>query len=103
MSFTWSYVVNPDGFFGRVGNLDGSLDNVSDEQLARLRPDRNEDEQPARPAVDRRMDGTLPVPAAPVVRPPARSLSGTGPPAVTEGAAGALRRGRETKSLHAHG
>ncbi|MET9518265.1 hypothetical protein [Streptomyces sp. NPDC002994] len=36
MSFTWRYVVRPDGSFRRVGNLDGSLDNVSDEELARL-------------------------------------------------------------------
>lgn len=49
MSFTWRYVVRPDGSFYRVANLDGSLDNVSDEELARLRPDREEDEQPDRP------------------------------------------------------
>ncbi len=38
MSFTWRYVVRPDGSFCRLGNLDGSLDNVSDEELARLHP-----------------------------------------------------------------
>ncbi|MCX4657418.1 DUF6300 family protein [Streptomyces microflavus] len=47
MSFTWRYVVRPDGSFGRVGNLNGSLDNVSDEELARLGQD--DDEQPERP------------------------------------------------------
>jgi hypothetical protein len=51
MSFTWRYLVRPDGSFTRIGNIDGSLDNVSDEELARLRPaaDPDEDEQPARP------------------------------------------------------
>ncbi|MCX4706971.1 DUF6300 family protein [Streptomyces sp. NBC_01373] len=49
MSFTWRYVVRPDGSFCRVGNLDCSLGNVSDEELARLHPDRDDDEQPARP------------------------------------------------------
>ncbi|WP_329332749.1 hypothetical protein OG252_00310 [Streptomyces sp. NBC_01352] len=38
MSFTWRYVVRPDGSFCRVGNLDCSLGNVSDEELARLHP-----------------------------------------------------------------
>ncbi|MGX1887123.1 DUF6300 family protein [Streptomyces sp. NPDC055287] len=49
MSYTWRYVVRPDGSFGRVGNLNGSLDHVSDEQLARLYPDGDEDAQPDRP------------------------------------------------------
>ncbi|MGW6753015.1 DUF6300 family protein [Streptomyces sp. NPDC055817] len=49
MSFTWRYVVRPDGSFCRVANLDGSLDNVSDEELARHSTDREENEQPARP------------------------------------------------------
>ncbi|MEW2290227.1 DUF6300 family protein [Streptomyces sp. NPDC047841] len=49
MSFTRRYVVRPDGSFCRIGNLDGSLDNVPDEELARLHPERDEDEQPARP------------------------------------------------------
>ncbi|GAB2768714.1 hypothetical protein [Streptomyces bullii] len=35
MSFTWRYVVRPDGSFIRFGNLNGSLDNVSDKELAR--------------------------------------------------------------------
>ncbi|MET7694337.1 hypothetical protein ABZT06_41400 [Streptomyces sp. NPDC005483] len=35
MSFTWRYLVRPDGSFSRIGNLDGSLDDVSDEELAR--------------------------------------------------------------------
>nr|WP_168504484.1 DUF6300 family protein [Streptomyces sp. S1D4-11]QIY93172.1 hypothetical protein HEP87_01875 [Streptomyces sp. S1D4-11] len=50
MSFTWRYVVRPDGSFFRIGNADGSLDNVSDEELLRLRPaaDPDEDERPAR-------------------------------------------------------
>ncbi|MFF5020256.1 hypothetical protein [Streptomyces sp. NPDC001165] len=49
MSFTWRYVVRADGSFCRVGNLDGSLDNVSDEELARLHPaDPDEKEQSAR-------------------------------------------------------
>ncbi|MFJ1958437.1 hypothetical protein ACIOGT_36220 [Streptomyces microflavus] len=47
MSFTWRYVVRPNGSLSRVGNLNGSLDNVSDEELARL--ERDEDEQPERP------------------------------------------------------
>ncbi|WP_405503233.1 DUF6300 family protein [Streptomyces niveus] len=38
MSFTWRYVVRPDGSLCRVGNLNSSLDNVSDEELARLHP-----------------------------------------------------------------
>jgi len=46
MSFTWRYVVRPDGSFCRVSNLDGSLDNVSDEELAQLHPEWDEDEQP---------------------------------------------------------
>ncbi|MFC9242479.1 DUF6300 family protein [Streptomyces sp. NPDC057136] len=33
----------------RVGNHDGSIETVSAEQLARLYPDRDEDQQPARP------------------------------------------------------
>ncbi|MFJ2736034.1 hypothetical protein [Streptomyces sp. NPDC087317] len=49
MSFTWRYVVRPDGSFCRIGNLDGSLDNVPDEELARLHPEWDEDEQPTRP------------------------------------------------------
>src|SRR4051812_14123309 len=50
MSFTWRYLVRPDGSFCRIANLDGSLDDVSDEELARLRPaDRDAEEQPARP------------------------------------------------------
>ncbi|MEU2026155.1 DUF6300 family protein [Streptomyces sp. NPDC016469] len=49
MSFTWRYVVSPDGSFCRIGNLNGSLDNTSDEELAALHPVRAEDEQPARP------------------------------------------------------
>ncbi|MEU0002164.1 DUF6300 family protein [Streptomyces microflavus] len=47
MSFTWRYVVRPNGSFSRVGNLNGSLDNVSDEELARL--GQGDDEQPERP------------------------------------------------------
>ncbi|MGX1885427.1 hypothetical protein [Streptomyces sp. NPDC055287] len=38
MSYTWRYVVCPDGSFCRVRNLDGRLDTVSDEELARLYP-----------------------------------------------------------------
>lgn len=51
MSFTWRYLVRPDGSFSRMGNLDGSLDNLSDEDLVRLRPDDrdNEEEEPTRP------------------------------------------------------
>ncbi|MFF0142347.1 DUF6300 family protein [Streptomyces sp. NPDC005227] len=49
MSFTWRYVVRPDGSFCRVGNVDGSLDNTSDEELARFNPARHIEEQPARP------------------------------------------------------
>ncbi|MEN8651727.1 DUF6300 family protein [Streptomyces sp. 21So2-11] len=57
MSFTWRYVVRPDGAFCRIGNLDGSLDNVGDEELARLHPVRDEDKQPARPCS--RCDGDV--------------------------------------------
>ncbi|MDX2576654.1 DUF6300 family protein [Streptomyces scabiei] len=50
MSFSWRYLVRPDGSFSRIGNLNGSLDGVSDEELARLSPaDRDGEEQPARP------------------------------------------------------
>lgn len=50
MSFTWRYLVRPDGSFSRIGNLNGSLDDVSDEELARMHPaDRDDEEQPARP------------------------------------------------------
>ncbi|MGW0564792.1 hypothetical protein ACWDZ4_30355 [Streptomyces sp. NPDC003016] len=45
MSYTWRYVVHPDGSFCRIGNLD----NVTDEELTRLYPEREEDEQPTRP------------------------------------------------------
>ncbi|MCX5256729.1 hypothetical protein OOK27_21760 [Streptomyces canus] len=49
MSFTWRYLVRPDGDFCRIANLDGSLDCVSDEELARLRPaDRDDEDQPER-------------------------------------------------------
>ncbi len=34
MSSTWRYVVRPVGSFHRVGNLDGSVDDVSDQELA---------------------------------------------------------------------
>ncbi|MFJ6837336.1 DUF6300 family protein [Streptomyces sp. NPDC091209] len=47
MAFTWRYVVRSDGDFCRVGNLDGSLDNTSDEELARLW--RDADERQTRP------------------------------------------------------
>jgi hypothetical protein len=50
MSFTWRYLVRPDGSFSRIGNLNGSLDEVSDEELARMRPaNRDDEEQLARP------------------------------------------------------
>ncbi|MET9459974.1 DUF6300 family protein [Streptomyces canus] len=49
MSFTWRYLVRPDGDFCRIANLDGSLDDVSDEELARLYPSDREEDQPARP------------------------------------------------------
>ncbi|MFI0813455.1 DUF6300 family protein [Streptomyces echinatus] len=49
MSFTWRYVVRPDGEFCRIGNLDGSLDNTSDDELARLYPVRDGDAQKSRP------------------------------------------------------
>lgn len=38
MSFTWRYVLHDDGSFCRIGNIDGSLDKVSDEELAQLPP-----------------------------------------------------------------
>ncbi|MER7982591.1 hypothetical protein [Streptomyces sp. NPDC095817] len=50
MSFTWRYVVRPDASFCRVGNVDGSLDNTSDEELARLRPERHVDDSRPGPA-----------------------------------------------------
>ncbi|MFJ2163598.1 DUF6300 family protein [Streptomyces sp. NPDC087856] len=46
MSFTWRYLVRPDGSFSRMGNVDGSL---TDEELARLRPEREDEEPSARP------------------------------------------------------
>ncbi|MFZ4302743.1 DUF6300 family protein [Streptomyces cinereoruber] len=49
MSLTWRYVVRPDGSFFRVGNINGGLDNVTTEELARLDVHRDEDEQPAPP------------------------------------------------------
>ncbi|MFB7032200.1 MULTISPECIES: DUF6300 family protein [unclassified Streptomyces] len=49
MSLTWRYVVRPDGSFFRVGNINGGLDNVTDEELARLDPYKDEDKQPAPP------------------------------------------------------
>ncbi|MFH0246094.1 DUF6300 family protein [Streptomyces sp. HK10] len=36
MSLQWRYRVRPDGSFTRVANINGALDNVSDEELARL-------------------------------------------------------------------
>ncbi|MFJ8955336.1 DUF6300 family protein [Streptomyces sp. NPDC102381] len=47
MSFTWRYAVRADGTFCRIGNLDGRLDHVTDEGLARIHPERDEDEPPA--------------------------------------------------------
>ncbi|MET7828977.1 hypothetical protein ABZT23_30430 [Streptomyces sp. NPDC005386] len=44
MALTWRYVVQPDGDFCRMANIDGSLDHTSDEELARLWPDRDKDE-----------------------------------------------------------
>ncbi|WP_331726598.1 DUF6300 family protein [Streptomyces uncialis] len=50
MSFAWRYVVRPDGSFCRLTNIDGGLDHVSDEELARLHPAEDQgDGQPARP------------------------------------------------------
>ncbi|GGK31532.1 hypothetical protein GCM10011583_74230 [Streptomyces camponoticapitis] len=50
MSFTWRSVVRLDGSFCRFGNVDGSLDNVSDEELARLQSvGRDQAEAPDRP------------------------------------------------------
>ncbi|MFE4631392.1 DUF6300 family protein [Streptomyces mirabilis] len=49
MSFTWRYLVRSDGSFSRIGNLNGSLDDISDEGLTRLHPaDRDEEEEQAR-------------------------------------------------------
>ncbi|WP_326762757.1 DUF6300 family protein [Streptomyces phaeochromogenes] len=58
MSFSWRYVVRPDGSFSRMGNVDGSLDNYSDVDLARLDAARStdkgeEEEKPARPSCSR--------------------------------------------------
>ncbi|MFR0367583.1 DUF6300 family protein [Streptomyces sp. MCC20] len=36
MTFAWRYYVRPDGSFCRLMNIDGSLDSMSDEDLARL-------------------------------------------------------------------
>ncbi|MET9915096.1 DUF6300 family protein, partial [Streptomyces sp. NPDC006476] len=50
MSFTWRYLVRPDGSFSRFGNVDGGLDNVSDDELARQRPAPGpDDEETTRP------------------------------------------------------
>ncbi|WP_327411300.1 DUF6300 family protein (plasmid) [Streptomyces sp. NBC_01281] len=49
MALTWRYVVQPDGDFCRIANIDGSLDDISDEELARLWSGVANDEQPNRP------------------------------------------------------
>ncbi|MGA5442448.1 DUF6300 family protein [Streptomyces griseoincarnatus] len=49
MSFTWRYLVRPDGSFSRFGNVNGGLDNVSDDELAQLRPGKPDDEERTRP------------------------------------------------------
>lgn len=46
MSSTWRHLVRPDGDFCRIANLDGSLDNVSDEGLTRLHSFDPEEGQP---------------------------------------------------------
>ncbi|MEU0111492.1 DUF6300 family protein [Streptomyces sp. NPDC006251] len=48
-SSAWRYVVRSDGSFFRTFNPDGDLDDVSDEQLLRLRPASGRDERPLRP------------------------------------------------------
>jgi hypothetical protein len=47
VTLVWRYLVDPDGSFSRVANINGALDAVSDEELARPHPDRR-DEEPAR-------------------------------------------------------
>lgn len=49
MALTWRYVVQPDGDFCRIANIDGSLDNTSDEELARVWPQQDDAEQQNRP------------------------------------------------------
>ncbi|MFI7019965.1 DUF6300 family protein [Streptomyces sp. NPDC050164] len=48
-SSAWRYVVRPDGSFFRTFNADGDLDDVSDEELLRLRPTSGRAERPLRP------------------------------------------------------
>ncbi|WP_221360890.1 DUF6300 family protein [Streptomyces beigongshangae] len=117
MSFTWRYLVRPDGDFCRIGNLDGSLDNVSDEELARLHPSDREEDQPARPCS--RCGGELLLhwhgplmtrvwmelcPACDVHRPAARSFirwyrdADRDPKALPQ-----LFEDWETETMHAHG
>ncbi|MFE2038888.1 DUF6300 family protein [Streptomyces scopuliridis] len=60
MSSSWRYLVRPDGSFTRFGNVNGSLDSVTDEELARIRArDNDEEEQPLPPCS--RCEGTLTV------------------------------------------
>jgi hypothetical protein len=52
VSLQWRYRVRPDGSFTRVANINGALDNVSDEELARLDTaigGEDQDPEPARP------------------------------------------------------
>lgn len=49
MALTWRYVVRSDGHFCRIANIDGSLDNTSDEELARVWPRQDDAEQQNRP------------------------------------------------------
>ncbi|GAB2768520.1 hypothetical protein GCM10027072_79370 [Streptomyces bullii] len=67
-SSLWRYVVRRDGSFFRTVNVDSHLDDVSDDELLRLRPTAHRDERPLRrrpaaverPVGDRRVDGALP-------------------------------------------
>ncbi|MEU6680966.1 DUF6300 family protein [Streptomyces sp. NPDC046925] len=48
MALIWRYLLRPDGSFSRVANIDGALDHVTDDELART-SDADGDDQPARP------------------------------------------------------
>jgi hypothetical protein len=49
VSLTWRYLVRPDGSFSRAANINGSLDAVTDDQLARLEPDGGREDRPSPP------------------------------------------------------
>jgi SAM-dependent methyltransferase len=116
-SSAWRYVVRPDGSFSRTVNVDGDLDDVSDEELLRLSPAIARHVQPLRPCS--RCGGDLLLqwngpwgtgvwmelcPACDAERPAARALirwhrdPGRDPKALPK-----LFEDWETETMHAHG